>query len=482
MAANVDNIQAMGLTPLDTSDKIVKFNNYRRRAQLQDAVKLTDTELANYDSFWRKTNTTPGSNQVSCMIPIWLANISAVVTAGHTDGVSDKHLQAKFYLCKEETSVWAKQYLRFSSETENNKARLKSTAPESTYDVKHYDRHIPQLIRSASDKYITMFFNRHTGANPLLTKAMITISYASFMCYEISGEQPAIDDHVETVHGLTDGVETLKENQVIQVDSKITFTLPSLLDIELLGPDMRKNKFANLYMICVARDVLKKSSNEANSDLNRSRSIEFMDELKKSCNITYFERFKMYLMQLIGSTENIDGNFSCKWTEIKSALTSAINKEQNVVRLGNFLEKDYESFHSLPLELLIGNVSKWVDSVQGTSSTYSKDSKGRMISEFTFCIFWKYKIIYNIANHLPGDMRQLKEVITQKITKMFDEKSTVVDIPEFQTFLITEFKKKSILTSYKCDNVPSPKKGMTVNETTIEKGKGKGDKGDKSDK
>ena len=109
MAANVDNIQAMGLTPLDTSDEVVKFNNYRRRTQLQEAVKLTDTELANYDSFWRKTNTTPGSNQVSCMIPIWIANISAVVTAGHTDGVSDKHLQAKFYLCKEETSVWAKQ-------------------------------------------------------------------------------------------------------------------------------------------------------------------------------------------------------------------------------------------------------------------------------------------------------------------------------------------------------------------------------------
>ena len=132
MAANVDNIQAMGLTPLDTSDEIVKFNNYNRRAQLQDAVKQTNTELADYDSFWRKTATAPGSNQVSCRTPIWLANVSAVVTAGQADGVNDQPLQARFYLCKEETSVWAKQYLRFSSESENNKARLKSTAPEST--------------------------------------------------------------------------------------------------------------------------------------------------------------------------------------------------------------------------------------------------------------------------------------------------------------------------------------------------------------
>ena len=129
-----------------------------------------------------------------------------------------------------------------------------------------------------------------------------------------------------------------------------------------------------------------------------------MGELKKSSSNTYFERFKMYLKQLIGSTEDVDGSFSCKWSDILSALTSAINKEQNIVQLGNFLEKDYESFHSLPLEIIIGNVDKWVDSVQGTSIAVSKDPEGRTISEFTFCIFWKYKIIYNIANHLPGDM------------------------------------------------------------------------------
>ena len=55
-------------------------------------------------------------------------------------------------------------------------------------------------------------------------------------------------------------------------------------------------------------------------------------------------------------------------------------------------------------------------------------------------------------------MRQIKEVITQKITNMFDSKSTVVDIPDFQTFLTTEFEKKSVLTSYKCDNIPAPQK------------------------
>ena len=392
MAASVDNILAMGLTPIDNTDEYVKFNKHKIKADLQNAVKQTDTELADYESFWRKDNTVPSTNQVSCRVPIWLAKVSAVVIAGHADGVQDKNLPARFYLCKEETSVWAKQYLRFSSETENNKARLKSTAPEGTYDVKNYDRHIPQLIRDASDKYITKFFNHHTGANPKLTKAMITLSYASFMCYEISGEQPAIDDHIETVHGIVNGIKTLKEHQVIQVDSKINFVLPSLLDIELLGPDMRKNKLDNMYMICVSRDVLKKSSNEANSDLNRSRSIEFMEELKKTCNTTYFERFKMHLKQLIGATENIDGNFSCKWSQIRTALTSAINKEQNVVRLGNFLEKDYESFHSLPMELLIGNMDKWVDSVQGHHRSIPQTQRAERYLNLPSAYFGNIKI------------------------------------------------------------------------------------------
>ena len=75
----------------------------------------------------------------------------------------------------------------------------------------------------------------------------------------------------------------------------------------------------------------------------------------------------------------------------------------------------------------------------------------------------------------------MREVITQKITNMFDDKSTVIDIPDFQTFLTTEFEKKSILSSYKCDIIPAPKKGVSVNETNVEKKKEK-DKGDKGDK
>ncbi len=67
-------------------------------------------------------------------------------------------------------------------------------------------------------------------------------------------------------------------------------------------------------------------------------------------------------------------------------------------------------------------------------------------------------------------MQQLKEVINKKVTEMFDKKSSVITIPKFQEFLVMEFKKKSILTSYKNDNIPVPKKGLTVNGKRKRKG------------
>ena len=82
-----------------------------------------------------------------------------------------------------------------------------------------------------------------------------------------------------------------------------------------------------------------------------------MLELSKSCNSTFFARFKMYLKQELDD-EDIEENFTCKWSHIETALYSAINKEQNVVRLANFFSKDYESFHSQPMELQIDQVEK----------------------------------------------------------------------------------------------------------------------------
>ena len=108
-----------------------------------------------------------------------------------------------------------------------------------------------------------------------------------------------------------------------------------------------------------------------------------MNEMKKSCNATYFERFKMHLTKELGDID-VEEYFSGKWLKIEKAMYSAINKDQNTVRLSNFFSKNFESFHGNPMEILIASVNNWVDSIQGTSFTDVKDSKNRTISAYSF--------------------------------------------------------------------------------------------------
>ena len=148
----------------------------------------------------------------------------------------------------------------------------------------------------------------------------------------------------------------------------------------------------------------------------------------------------MHLKQEL-KTEVIDEDFSCKWSSIENALTNAINKEQNVVRLANFFNKNYESFHSQPLKLLMDQVEKYVDSVLGSSSAVHKDLKNRTLSEYTYSIRWKYQLIFNIVYHLNDDFKQMKDYILQQITTMHDDQKELIDIRDFQKHLTTELDK-----------------------------------------
>ena len=128
----------------------------------------------------------------------------------------------------------------------------------------------------------------------------------------------------------------------------------------------------------MARNVVTKATNKNFADLNVSRSKDFMLELSKTTPSTFFTHFKMYLNEELPN-EDIDEDFNYKWSQIETALYIAINKEQNVVRLASFFEKDYDQFHSQPLELLIDQVEKHVDSVLGKSTAVHKDTKNRTL-------------------------------------------------------------------------------------------------------
>ena len=85
---------------------------------------------------------------------------------------------------------------------------------------------------------------------------MITVQYHSFKCSLNLYQQEQIDGHCEIVHGIS-APESLKPVQKIEVDSKLTYTLPSALDIEHVGSDKRAQIIHSIFTRSVFRGVNK---------------------------------------------------------------------------------------------------------------------------------------------------------------------------------------------------------------------------------
>ena len=63
----------------------------------------------------------------------------------------------------------------------------------------------------------------------------------------------------------------------------------------------------------------------------------------------------------------------------------------------------------------------------------------------------------------------MREYILQLVSDMLVDSKKLVDIADFQEKLVEAFDIKGILSSYRNDNIPAPKKSLTVNETKIKK-------------
>ena len=225
-----------------------------------------------------------------------------------------------------------------------------------------------------------------------------------------------------------------------------------------------------MYVRSVARGMLTKTYNKSCADLVASKSQDFMLELSKRTNKNFFKRFEMHLSQLLGI--DITTDFTCKWDKIEKCLFKAMSAEQSTVRYAKFLETDYTTFHSLPMELIIDNVEKYIDTTLGKSTTVTIDSKDRSICDFVYNIRKKYDLIFEVARHLNNDFKIIREYIMQLCTKMHDKQIELMDITAFQEHLVGIFETKGVLLQFKNDNIPAQKKqNVSVNETKIKKDK-----------
>ena len=173
----------------------------------------------------------------------------------------------------------------------------------------------------------------------------------------------------------------------------------------------------------------------------------------------------MYLSQEVDA--DLDADFTCKWSIVENSLYKAMSSEQNTLRLANFYDGDYKQYHSLPMELLINKVDISVDSTLGKSTTTHTDTKNRTLSNYSFSIKWKYKLIFNIARHLNADFKIIRDYFMKECTRMHDNIKETVDIGDFQKNLSTAFETKGVISQFKNENVPAPQKTMAVHEAKV---------------
>ena len=83
--------------------------------------------------------------------------------------------------------------------------------------------------------------------------------------------------------------------------------------------------------------------------------------------------------------KDVKESFTCKWSVIEEAILNAVGREHNITKVDNFIDRDGNDFHGSALEILFSNIDYYVDRVCGSDLSSFKDSKNRMVSDYTFC-------------------------------------------------------------------------------------------------
>ena len=119
------------------------------------------------------------------------------------------------------------------------------------------------------------------------------------------------------------------------------------------------------------------------------------------------------------------------------------------------------------MEQIIYNIDMHVDITFGTSDATYTDTKGRVHSLLTNRLMTKYGIIFQVAENLPVDIKQVKNFILQSSGAAMTDISLLIDIPDWMALLTTEFTNKGILSDYTSSIVPASKKKLAINGAEI---------------
>ena len=223
---------------------------------------------------------------------------------------------------------WNANQMMSCKAIESNYKHLDIGAPQHSYPIPAYANYIP-IPASNINGYINQFIN-HFKQQPdysRLEREHLSASVTVFTCGLQLFDTLHVQEHYHKVHGLPNGVASLKQLQTITLDKDTSFVCTDLKSIEDVGTEKKKTMVTSVYNQCIAKSVFVSfNGGRASADLSQQRSQEFLNELKKKCQPSYYGRFVMKLThKLMESDQSIEGDFTTKWHVIEECLYDALS-------------------------------------------------------------------------------------------------------------------------------------------------------------
>ena len=154
-------------------------------------------------------------------------------------------------------------------------------------------------VRRAEKKYKTKFLQKNKEAHDWLRMAHIKVCYVVLKCNLPLMNDQKIQQHYRKVHLLPNGASSLNKREIIKVNTDLDFKITDLTEFENLSVIRQNALLEKKYNHVVITGVFENCSSRNEARINKSRSTEFMNEMKKVCHENYFERFKFSLKNII---------------------------------------------------------------------------------------------------------------------------------------------------------------------------------------
>ena len=206
------------------------------------------------------------------------------------------------------------------------------------------------------------------------------------------------------------------------------FTCPSLHGIEEMGEVRQAMVTEVLFHRCKASGMF--SGTNDGFSIARHRAQELVMGIKNASSMQYFQRFFVFLEQALRNQGLQASNaFSCDWTVIQEALTSAIGEDQAVNRMLLISGLGYRDFTGQPLESLFLEIERKVDEYMGFQNlvVHVSEMNPQYFNKYT--LYVKYNLIMEVTVNLDESFNLIRTCVLKEISLIYFSPMKLVSVP-----------------------------------------------------